>query len=218
MKKILAYELRIKELEEFKSQHHKVWGALSVEELAIFARADTLLIQQDPVAFMERNHDAIFNRKVIEENKERYCLELARITRNLEIAEAGVPALEEELAALKRRLSDQKNQTAIQIQRVDSLEQELAVCQYQLKISNVQWMEAGKRADALESAMAILAVENESMKARLTRVVRAPQAEVSQPVVQNGSICVQADVDSVVVSLYSRIVELRAKCHCVFRE
>jgi hypothetical protein len=134
--KLLVYEVRIKELEEFRSEHQRVWGALLPEELVMFAHADKLLIQQDPVAFMERNHDAIFNRKIIEENKEHYVSELARITRKLEIAEAGVPALEEELAALKRRLSDQKNQTVIQTQRADYMEQELAVCQYQLKTSS----------------------------------------------------------------------------------
>ena len=69
--KLLACETRIRKLEEYRSQHQKVWGALSAEELTIFTNAGKLLLQQDPVAFMEKNHNAIFNRKVIEENKER---------------------------------------------------------------------------------------------------------------------------------------------------
>jgi chromosome segregation ATPase len=209
--KLLACETRVRELEEFRTRYQNVWGALTADELIMFAHADKELLEHSPARFMERNHDAIFNRKIIEENKERYGVEMDRMSKNLEIAKASVPALEEEVAALKRRLTDQKQQTAIQLQRVESLEQELAVDQYQLKLGEVQWMKAGENIKALERSVERLTAENESMKARVSRVIaRVP---VEPLVVQNGPVCMQVDVDSVAVSLYARIKELQAKCH-----
>ena len=206
--KLLACETRVRELEEYKSQHQNVWGALSAEELTIFAKAGKLLLQQDPVAFMEKNHDAIFNRKVIEENKVRYGIEMKSMTLKLETAKARVPALEEEVAVLKRKLLDQKQQTKLQFQRAESLEEELAVAEYQLKMCNMRWMEAGNEVGVLEQSVERLKVENESLKARSTRVpVRVPVASV-----QNSTISFQDEVDCVTMSLYAKIKELKAKC------
>ena len=62
-------EAQIKDLQTFQQRYFKIWGALSPEDLVTFNNAEKQLLSQDPVLFMEKNHDAIFNRRVIEANK-----------------------------------------------------------------------------------------------------------------------------------------------------
>ena len=206
--KVVAYERRVAELEKFKQEHQMVWGALNADELLILSRAEKALLEQDPAAFMQKNNDAVFCRERMEAMKQDYIGRVAALEAKATNAERLVPRLEEEIGILRRRFADQKNQTAIQTQRVESLEQELAVAQYQLKTSNVLWMRAGEGMDSLQRLVTVLKEENQ----RLQSVsASSSQAELppSQPV-EPGFVCTRSDLDSVVASLYGQINELRA--------
>lgn len=163
----MAHDARLKELTEFRYDYQRAWGVLSADELAMFARTEhRLLMERNPVAFMERVHDAVFNRKIMEENKAQYSKDLERMLKRVEAAESRVPVLENEVAVMKAGLMREKTQTTIQTQRVDALEQELAICRYQLKLVNMQWVESGKQVSMLEQSMASLARENERIRSK----------------------------------------------------
>ena len=205
--KVAGYERRVAELENFEQEHRKAWGALNADELSLLCRAEKTLLEQDPVAFMQKNHDAVFCRERMEAQRQEFFGRAAALEAKAADSERAVPRLEEEIGILRRRLADQKNQTAIQTSRVESLEQELAVVQYQLKTSNVLWMRAGEGMDSLQRLVAVLTEENRRLQA--TASSERTEVQPSQPA---GSefVCTRSDLDSVVASLYGQINELRA--------
>jgi chromosome segregation ATPase len=206
--KVATYERRVAELEKFEQEHRRAWGALNADEIVIISRAEKALLEQDPVAFMQKNHDAVFCRERMEAQRAAFAERVAELEAKATSSERAVPKLEEEIGILRRRLADQKNQTARQTQRAESLEQELAVTQYQLKTSNVLWMRAGEGMDSLQRLVTALTEENRRLQ-QATVLSERTDVQPSQPV---GSefVCTRSDLDSVVASLYGQINELRA--------
>ena len=62
-----ALHARIAELEAFKLHHQRVWGALSADEVALFAKTERALLEQNPGGFLSKLHDALFSRKAVED-------------------------------------------------------------------------------------------------------------------------------------------------------
>ena len=154
--KAMAYELVIKELEDFRDRHRRVWGALHVEELAVLVRTEQALMDRDPQAFMARYHDAVFTRTRLDEQQVLFNDQLATMSRMVETSKATSIVLEEELGVLKRHCAEQARKVLMSTAHADSLEQELAIVQHHLKTCNIRWMEAGEEICALRRKVVTL--------------------------------------------------------------
>ena len=208
--KVIAYERRVAELEKFQHDYRKAWGALNPDELPVVCRAEKDLLERDPVAFMQKNHDAVFCRERMEEQRKDFVERLGIFEVNAKLSESTCSGLEEEVAILRLQLVDQKNQAAIHIQRVDMLEEDLAVTRYHLKISNMLGLLAGERMGGLQRSVAELTDENRRLWLDLS-VASVVRSEARSLPVESEFVCTRSDLDSVAASLYGQINELRAR-------
>lgn len=214
-------EAQIKDLQTFQQRYFKIWGALSPEDLVTFNNAEKQLLSQDPVLFMEKNHDAIFNRRVIEANLAQYRASLEAAEERIKLAEVGAP----QLATMKRKLEDQKDQTAIQAQKVRRLEDELEAVRYQLKTNDMHWKQTGEEKDALQAQIeqltsTVIRLESElsdyksqcsALRADPETFIRAEYATLLQKAEDEHRKRRMVDVDCVIASLNAQILDLKAK-------
>jgi chromosome segregation ATPase len=172
-----ALHARIAELEAFKLHHQRVWGALSVDEVALFAKTERALLEQNPGGFLSKLHDALFSRKAVEDAKAKHRAEMDVMLERVRLAEAGLPQMREELAKAQRLLSDQ---TQLQTQQCRALEERLAIAQQDLQRCDSNWRHTGQQKDALEAQVRALEAEkvaNAAETARLTAEVALLRAD-----------------------------------------
>lgn len=221
--RLAAYESHIKDLEAFKANHQKVWGALTAEELVLFAKSERQLLEESPSGFVSKLHDALFCRKSIEDLKSKHRVEMDIMAMRVQLAEEGLPRMQEEVAKLRRLLSDQKHQTEIQNQRANLLEEQLKVVQIELQRCDANWRRTGQQKSALEAKVDQLVQENLVIQSDLTRMTREVTefrsdagwsklaAEYEAKLLTKEAECEarrKEDIDSVTASLFE---QLRAK-------
>ena len=157
----------MKPLEEFQEKFRMAWGALEPDEVVMFGRMDKELLQNDPSRFMERYHDAIFNRGEMDRKKRAYEMSLSEMQAKMEAAQKGIPQMAEALAAAKDRLDRSHDQVAIQMQKVRVLEEELAVVKLELKTTINHWQQTGKEKQQFESKVQRLQKSNDTLQTEL---------------------------------------------------
>ena len=158
---------RIKELEAFKLNFQRVWGALSVDEVALFAKTERVMLEQNPDGFLSRLHDALFSRKSIEEAKAKHRAEMDVMAERVRLAEEGLPRMKEELAKAQRVLSEQ---TQLQAQNCRVLEERLAIVQQDLQRCDSNWRHTGQQKEALEVKVGVLEREKLAAAAEIARL------------------------------------------------
>ena len=223
---LVAFEAHIKDLEAFRSNHQKVWGALTADELALFARSERRLLEQNPDGFLSKLHDALFCRKTIEDAAARHRVEMEVMAERVRLAEETLPRMKEELAKMRRVVQDQKQQTQIQSQRSQSLEDQLAVVRQDLQRCDLNWRRTGQQKEALEQRVRVLVEETLALKADSTRLkaelskfhmhdnwkaLRVEFEAKSRKLEVEFNARRQADVDSVAACLYEQLAKARAR-------
>jgi hypothetical protein len=218
-----ALHARIAELEEFKLHHQRVWGALSADEVALFAKTERALLEQNPGGFLSKLHDALFSRKAVEDAKAKHRAEMDVMLERVRVAEAGLPQMKEELARAQRQLSDQ---TQLQKQHCRALEERLAIVQQDLQRCDTNWRHTGQQKDALEAQVRALEAEkvaNAAETARLIAEVALLRADDKLERIEaehKAKMCAlqvecearrKADVSAVAASMYEKL-KTRGRC------
>ena len=160
-------QARIKELEVFKLNFQRVWGALSVEEVALLAKTERVMLEQNPGGYLSKLHDALFSRKSIEDAKAKHRAEMDAMTERVRLAEENVPRMKEELTKAQRLLSDQ---TQLQAQHSRVLEEKLAIAQQDLQRCESNWRHTGQQKEALEAKVTVLEREKSATDAEVARL------------------------------------------------
>ena len=141
----------------------------------MFGRMEKELLQNDPARFMERYHDAIFNREEMERKKKAYEISLSEVQVKVDSAQKGIPQLKEALAVANDQLERTKSQIVIQMQKVRALEEEMAVVKLELKRYVGYWQQMGKEKQQLEVKVRELQTSNESLQTELDACVKEAQ-------------------------------------------
>jgi hypothetical protein len=218
-----SQDSKLGELQSFHQTYQQAWGALTPDELILFSRAQKHLLAQDPVAFMARNQDAVFNRQVIEKNLAQHRAEIEEMRQRVRTAEEGGAQLE--LAIVHRQLGEHKAQAALQAQRVQRLEAELEATRFELNANNLDWKRTGEEKGVLEAQAVGLRTDVARLEQALSRlrgevvdlrsdaeaVIRAEYATLLQKAEDEHRKRKMVDVDFVIASLNTQILNLKAR-------
>ena len=107
-------EARLSELQAFKQNHEKAWGALTPDEVVLFAKYERALLAQNPGGFLSKYHDALFCRSAVEAAKAETDALLSRA----ELAEAEASRAASELATAQRLVEELTEQMRIRCESV----------------------------------------------------------------------------------------------------
>jgi hypothetical protein len=96
--KLSMCEARLNVLQAFKTKHEGVWGALTAEEVALFAKCEQTLMEQNPGGLLSKYHDAVFVRSSLEAAQAECRKQTGALLLRAQLAEEEAARTKAELA------------------------------------------------------------------------------------------------------------------------
>jgi hypothetical protein len=164
--KLSMCEARLNVLQAFKTKHEAVWGALTAEEVALFAKCEQTLMEQNPGGLLSKYHDAVFVRSSLEAAQAECRKQTDALLLRAQLAEEEAARIKAELAAAHGLLAEQKRQATLYRGRMHLAEDAAAVAQAKWKEYDKRWCQASLENDALLERVRALAEENAAVQAQ----------------------------------------------------
>jgi len=164
--KLSMCEARLNVLQAFKTKHEAVWGALTAEEVALFAKCEQTLMQQNPGGLLSKYHDAVFVRSSLEAAQAECRKQTDALLLRAQSAEEEAARIKAELAAAHGLLAEQKRQTTLYRGRMHFAEDAVAAAQAKWKEYDMRWCQVSQENDALLERVQVLAKDNAAVQAQ----------------------------------------------------